>query len=401
MIKPGAQVAAKLAGKEDFSVFLGGPVDQLLHPARPPQGVSSATSRRILLVALVGWLPLLLIAIAEGAAFGGVAIPFLLDAEAHVRFLVVVPLLIAGQAVVHERVRSVTYLFIERRIIAGEGAARFQAAIASAYRWRDSSVPVVLIIVFVYTIGILVIWRQFVVIDTPTWYATPTEHGTQISLAGIWLAAVSLPMFQFLLIQWYFRIFLWARFLWQVSRLPLGLIPMHPDRVGGLGFLSLAIQGFFVLAAAHGALLAAYLADRTLHLGASLPSFMFEIGGVILFVQVVTLAPLLVFAPQLARAKRIGTQEYGSLAASYVRAFDTKWLRGGAAADEAFLGSPDVQSLADLSNSLDIVNGMRFVPITKEDAFRLAIVTALPVAPLLLTMMPLDQLLRHLVGILF
>jgi hypothetical protein len=60
---------------------------------------------------------------------------------------------------------------------------------------------------------------------------------------------------------------IWARFLWQVSRLDLCLVPTHPDRVGGLGFLANTVYAFVPLAVAHGALLAGLLANRIFYLG--------------------------------------------------------------------------------------------------------------------------------------
>ena len=71
------------------------------------------------------------------------------------------------------------------------------------------------------------------------------------------------------------------------------------------------------------------------------------------------------FAPQLAQAKRVGRREYGTLAERYVREFDAKWLRGGAAPDEPLLGAADIQSLADLGNSLEVVQTMRALPVTQ------------------------------------
>jgi hypothetical protein len=146
----------------------------------------------------------------------------------------------------------------------------------------------------------------------------------------MWYGYLSLPIFQFLLCRWYFRIFIWARFLWQVSRIDLTLVPTHPDRVGGLGFLSNTIYAFAVLAAAHGALLAGLLANRILYLKAALTEFMVEVAIMVAFMLCLALGPLLVFAPQLAAVKRTGLREYGTLAERYVRAFDAKWLRGGA-----------------------------------------------------------------------
>lgn len=109
----------------------------------------------------------------------------------------------------------------------------------------------------------------------------------------------------------------------------------------------------------------------------------------------------MLFAPQLAEAKRKGNREYGTLAARYVREFDAKWLRGGAPADEPLVGSGDIQSLADLGNSFEIVKTMRIVPVTKEAILRLVAATLAPLVPLALTMMPLEELLKKLLGVLF
>ena len=143
------------------------------------------------------------------------------------------------------------------------------------------------------------------------------------------------------------------------------------------------------------------LANRIFYLGAALPEFKVEIAVVVVFLLCLVLGPLLVFAPQLAQAKRTGLREYGTLAERYVREFDAKWLRGGAPADEPLVGSADIQSLADLGNSFEVVRTMRIVPVTKEAVLQLAAATLAPIVPLALTMMPLEELLKKLFGILF
>ncbi len=209
------------------------------------------------------------------------------------------------------------------------------------------------------------------------------------------------PLFQLLLLRWYFRLFIWTRFLWQVSRIELSLVPTHPDRVGGLGFLANTVYAFTPLAVAHGALLAGLIANRIFYLGAALPEFKIEIAVLVVFLMCVVLGPLLVFAPQLAQTKRTGNREYGTLAERYVREFDAKWLRGGVPADEPLIGSSDIQSLADLANSFEVVRTMRTAPVTKEAILQLATATLAPVVPLALTMMSLEELVKTLFGILF
>ena len=387
---------------QDFSLVLGGPLFQLLRRAHLSDDALELVRQRIIVISLLAWLPLLVLSALEGHLLGeSVAVPFLLDLEVHVRFLVTVPLLIAAELVVHRRTRLVVKQFLERELIPESAMTRFHAAIASAFRLRNSVLAEVLLIAFVYGVGILIIWRQYTALDAATWYATPSVEGAKLSLAGTWLGYVSLPVFQFLLVRWYFRLFIWARFLWQVSRIELSLIPTHPDRSGGMGFLAGTVYAFIPLLMAHGALLAGNLANRIFYLGAALPDFKLEIAVVVVFLLCLVVGPLLVFAPQLAQARRTGLREYGTLAQRYVREFDGKWLRGGAPADEPLVGSGDIQSLADLGNSLEVVRTMRTLPVTKEALLQLAAASLAPIMPLALTMMPLEELLKRLFGILF
>jgi len=211
---------------------------------------------------------------------------------------------------------------------------------------------------------------------------------------------VSLPIFQFLVARWLFRLFIWARLLWQVSRLELNLVPTHPDRAGGLGFLSGALFAFIPLAAAFGAVLSGALANRIFYSGAKLPEFKMQVAATVIALIFFLVGPLLVFAPRIAQAKRTGLLEYGALAQRYVREFDAKWLRGGTPADEPLVGSGDIQSLADLANSFEVVRTMRMAPVAMQDVIRLAIAALVPVGPLLLTVMPLGDLLKLVFGLL-
>jgi hypothetical protein len=386
----------------DFSLVLGGPLFQLLLRARLTDDALMLQRRRIVVISLVAWLPLLVLAALGGRLLGGdVAVPFLMDVDVHVKFLLAVPLLIVAELVVHRRMRALAVTFRERNLVPEAATQRLDAAVASAYRLRNSVAAEILLLAFVYVVGVTIIWRQYTGLDAATWYATPAGGGSSLTLAGVWYGYVSLPIFQFLLCRWYFRIFIWARLLWQVSRIELQLVPTHPDRVGGLGFLAATSHAFIPLLMAHGALLAGNLANQIFHTGASLTQFRLEVLLLMLFMLVLVVGPLLVFAPQLANTRRTGLREYGTLAQQYVRDFDAKWVRGGAGADEPMLGSGDIQSLADLGNSFSIIQDMRVVPVTRQAMVQLAGATVAPVVPLLLTLMPLEDLIKKLFGVLF
>lgn len=382
----------------DFSLVLGGPLFQLLRRAHLCGDALDLLRRRVVVIALFVWAPLLVLAALQGEAWGHtVALPFLADIEVHLRLLVALPLLIAAELYVHRRLRNALGEFVGRGLVADSSRARFDAVIPSALRLRNSVAAEVLLIGIVYLVGVLYLWPRFVALkDMSTWYAVPQGGRSHLSPAGQWFVFVSLPVFQFILLRWYFRLFIWVRLLWQVTRCELELVPAHPDRVGGLGFLNIIPLALKPLLAAHGVLLTGMIANQIFFHGAKLADFQFELIALVVLLVLVVLAPQLLFVPHLAALKRAGLREYGALAQKYVRGFDDKWVRGRVSAGEPLVGSADIQSLADLSNSFQIIESIKLVPVTRQAVMQLAAVTLLPVAPLLFTMFSPEELLKRL-----
>ncbi|HEX5703573.1 MAG TPA: hypothetical protein VFX97_10280 [Pyrinomonadaceae bacterium] len=388
-----------LVESPDFSLVLGGPLFQLYRRAGLSGAELERTRRRAVVVALAAWLPLLLLALVGGHAFGGtIKVPFLYDIEAHVRFLIALPILIAAELLVHSRLRPVVTMFVDRRIVVREDIPRFHAAIAAAMRPRNSRIVEVGLLILVYTVGLWV-WRAQIATGIGSWYATSDGSQWQLTLAGYWYAFVSIPLFQFILLRWYWRFFIWFQFLWRVSKLKLRLIATHPDRAAGLGFLGSSTYAFAPILFAQGALLAGLIASRVWFEGQDLMAFKIEAGGLVAFFTLLVLSPLLVFTPHLSRAKRNGLRDYGRLTSRYVQKFQEKWIDGGASREE-LLGSGDIQSLTDLGNSFAVVQETRFVPFGLKDAVRLAAATVAPLLPLTLTVISLEELIRRLIKIL-
>jgi hypothetical protein len=383
----------------DFSLVLGGPLYQMLRRAHLTGSTRESLRRQVVLSVLVSWVPLAVLSLAQDHFLGGAKLSFFRDIETHVRFLVSLPVLILAETLVHQRLWPVVKRFVDQRVVTPEELPKFDAAINSAMRMRNSVVVEIALLVFVFTGGIW-IWRHNTALDVISWYASPQGGQMHFTLAGYWFQVVSVPIFQFILLRWYFRILIWFCFLLRVSRLKLHLLPAHPDRVGGLGFLGKSTIAFAPLLFAQGALLAAQIASRIFYNGQSLLAFKMTIVGFVVFLVVAVLAPLFLFTPQLARAKREGFAEYGALASSYVMDFDQKWLRNKVN-DEHLLGTGDIQSLADLGNSFAVVREMRAVPFVTDDVVRLLVVTVAPLLPLLLTIMPLDQLVTQVIKIIF
>jgi len=389
----------------DFSLVLGGPLFQLLVRSRLATPGLELMKRRIVIITLFAWLPLLLLSLIDGKAWRGAGLPFLYDIEMQVRFLIALPLYIGAELLVNQRLRLVVKQFVERDIITEEVLPRFREVLDSAMKLRNS-VAIELVLFILIFVGGHYFWSAISGIEkigtgTGTWYAAAADGGTRLTSAGFWYVFVSRPLFQFIVVRWYFRLFLWARFLWQSSRLELNLIPTHPDRAAGLGFLGASIAAFTPLIVAHGALLAGLMANPILFAGAKLTDFKMEIIGGVAVLLLLFLGPLLAFTPRLLRAKRIGLREYGMLASRYVKEFDLKWVRGGAAEDEQLIGSGDIQSLADLGNSFQVIRDIQPFPFGKDAVILLVVITLIPVLPLVLTLIPLEELILKLLGAVF
>ncbi|MBL7849814.1 MAG: hypothetical protein JNN04_02850 [Cyclobacteriaceae bacterium] len=205
---------------------------------------------------------------------------------------------------------------------------------------------------------------------------------------------------QYGFLRWYYRIFIWARFLFLVSRIPLNLRPTHPDNAGGLGFLENTVHAIKPIALAHGAILAGMISNHIFYGGASLMDYKISIALMALWVMLVALIPLMVFSGVLADVKRKGIQEFGLLASRFTGEFEGKWMRENLPENHPELGD-DIQSLADLAGSHAVVANMKFLPVSRSTLISLILFTLTPVAPLVLTMMPLSEVLKMLAGVLF
>lgn len=390
----------------DLALFEGGPFVRVLCSARlHGDALRQLAWRRVFALVAVTWLPLLLLSALEGQAVGDITtMPFLLDASVHVRFLLALPLLIMAEIGVDARVRPMPMTFVERGLVPEPELPRFRAAIARALRLRDSWLAEAVMLLLVYT---LAVWQvggghlrlDDVALEAASWHSLSAGDGGGLSLAGMWFAFVSLPLFQFLTLRWYYRILIWAGLTWRVSRLDLHLLPAHPDRAAGLGFLSQTVYAYVPLALAHGTMLSVVIVNRIFYAGAVVTDFWIEMVVMVALVFLLVLGPLLVFVPMLVAVNLKATAEYGALAVGVVRAFETRWIRDESRKKGELLDVGEVSAMADLDTTVAIVREMHYVPITREGVLWIAVAVLAPLLPLLLTMMPADELLRTLVGI--
>lgn len=376
----------------DFSLTACGPIDRLqarlgLAATEPPRLVY-----RALALALIAWLPLLLMTIFW-APDTPPAVTFAQDIASHVRFLLVIPMLVLAEASIGRRTRMVALGFATSGLIRTEDGARYVSLIRRTRKLADSFLAEAAILVLAFAAIRLTV--QAVTADGVTlWYEEASGTGEKLAAAGWWYAYGASTIALFLLFRWAWRFSVWSWFLRGVAKLKLRIMVTHPDRAGGLGFVTVGHNAFGVCVFALSAMVAAAAANRILHEGVQLREYQSAIAGFVVVVAALSVAPLASFMPLLVVAKRKGLIQYGELASRYVEMFEEKWIERRP--DDSLLGSGDIQSLADLGGSFERVDTMRAVPFDRRTIIAFVAAAAAPMLPLLLTVMPLRAMVQLL-----
>jgi hypothetical protein len=281
------------------------------------------------------------------------------------------------------------------RLVPGERQREFEDALRGLRRLVASWIPdVVLLAIAAMTSWVALHAGPLVITDD--WRTMPLSGAP--SLARTWSAAVALPIFQFLVMRWGWRIALWWGFLRRMGRMKLELLPTHPDGFAGLGFLGEAQSAFFPLASPLALIFATYVVMAHMRRGEDLRSFQAPAAVFVVLCAILLMGPVLGFVGPLVRARRRAIFDYGRLGQSYVGQFDQKWVRGDGRG-ETLLGTADIQSLADIANSMKVVREMSILPFERRHLILFAACIGLPVIPPLLLVMPLRDILLRVASI--
>ena len=370
-----------------FSLTASGLFDRVFGRRRFVAADSKRLELRAATAALVAWVPLAVAVLLTGGGSDEVSMRFLEDIETHVRFLVVLPLLIFAERVIGHRTKAVADTFLASSLIPQEELPGFRSAGNGVKRLLDSVFVELILLALAYA----VFWLGFRsrMGHEINWFdAGPGAE--RLTAAGWWYVLVG-PIVGFLFFRWMWRYGVWTWFLYRVARLDLRLVGTHPDRAGGLGFVKIGHAAFGAVFFAGSCIVAGVIANEIFNHEAPLVTFQTPIIAFAVIAIGLGLAPLLVFRRPLVRAKRQWTIEYSKMATHYVQTFERKWLGGRAASDDELAISSDLQGLADLGGSLDRLGEMSRYFLDVKTATVFAIAVLLPFVPLVLTVVPLEE----------
>jgi hypothetical protein len=357
--------------------------------------------RRIVVFSGVTWLPLFILTAIDNTLVGsGVEVNFLHDPVPHARYLIALPLLVIAERIIDPYLRVIVQHFDTSGVVSDDARPLYDKALHQLNRRKDAIwVDVVL---FLLAFGLS--WVLIPVFDlltleqrTSSWMLTVTGGEETYKPAGLWFAFVSIPLLQFFVYRWIWRLIIWISFMNKISRIPLVLQPAHPDRSGGLGMLSRGQSAFGIVFAAFGTMMSSTLAQEIIHEGRALTDVGWEVLAYVLICFAIITGPLCTFFSNLLDAKRQGLRAYSALGYRLTDMFNKKWIKTfSKKKGEGLITAVDPSAMADYTAVYETVSTMRLIPLNRQNVIALVLTLVAPFVPLVLTQFSLKEALQRL-----
>jgi hypothetical protein len=371
----------------DSSLVRSGPFFRCLCRSKLIRHDRRDVLRQALWLLAITWMPIVVLELVRFGLYGG-GLGILRSISVHARFLIAMPLVLVAEEGLHRTCRRTITAFAEGDFVTERDADPTVPLVERATKLTGAPVLESFLAVLCFASEI-VIW----VVTKKTGLLFQADAEATLSPARAWYAFVGLPLLNFLSLRLLYRWLIWAWLLRKLSALPLRIVPTHPDKAGGLGFLVQPTLAFAVFLSALSAVMASVWAERSIAEGIPVTNFSDEFSVIVILGEVAAFAPLASFAGSLLHTRLEGLIEYGKLGLRYTRAFNQRWVE--TPRDEGLLGTSDIQSLADLANSFGVVERMRVVPFSPRHVIGVFIAMAAPMLPLVLTEVPVHSLLQN------
>src|SRR5215471_16370046 len=135
----------------DSELFDGGPPVRLQRSLGLIKPDNPRIIYRAVLAGVIAWLPLVVLTVAQDSAWWGERVrAVLLDLAIPARFLIAAPLLIIAESFCIPELGSIVRHFLDAGLVPQSDSHRFEAAISSTRRLRDSGTVEVITLVLTY-----------------------------------------------------------------------------------------------------------------------------------------------------------------------------------------------------------------------------------------------------------
>lgn len=345
--------------------------------------------RRALAYALVTWVPIAVwVALAGRAVSGAVDEPLLQHFGVTVRCLVAIPLLVLAEGMAQATLYRLLPQFVRAGVVTDVTA--FVKTLEGVKRLRDRTLPWV--VIFAVALAWTVLAPDTHQGHDLRW-AEDAAHSRGVGFGGWWYLYVARPIYLTLALAWLWRILLGFVLFKRIAALPLSLVPTHPDRLGGLGFLESVPVAFALVILALSAVFAAGWGHNVMYHGMNVSDLKVPVAAFVVLIAVVVLAPLAVFGGPLRRTKRAALLDYGALVAEHGRIVHRRWIEKKPVVDDALMSAPEIGPVADVQAIYEAVQKMRPLPIGKSTLLAVLVPALIPVLVVVSIQVPIGQML--------
>lgn len=374
---------------DDFRLAVGGPFYDLQQRLGLLHGKALRVGRRTLIYVGLAFMVPLGLAVAQGVAFD-IPRPFLLDPAVWARFVIAISIFVLMDRLVDEQLRTLLRQFVRAPLIAPAALPAAAEAVNRALARKDSTLPELVCI----GLALLISSGGMALHDGSggSWLVIGEAGAMHWTLAAWWCAAVSNPLFWFLLLRWLWRHLVWALMLRELATLDLRLVATHLDGTAGLAFIGRYPNVFaafvFALGCVIGAGIARALIDGTLETA----TYGYLMGIWLGIVFLLFVLPLAAFRRPLNAFKERTLLLCSAQATRRDRAKEREVLgRNLAAPGDAEAGASD--DIPDPVATYEAAKKLRTLPFSRSALLPLGAAALLPLVAAGATQLPLKDLL--------
>lgn len=356
---------------------------------------------KVLIAFAVLWIPLAVITLFNNSFWtGNITTSFITDFDVQARLFLSLPILILADRTVTLKLSLILKQFINSGIVGKELHKTFEDIVQRRMLFLRSGWTDLVVLALCYLQLYLVFHYESTSTSILSWQVVSMGFEPSLNLAGIWATFISGPFVLFLFYRWLLRIIVWGLILYKISRLNLTLFPVHPDLMGGLGFIGYAIRYFSPIALAMSATVAGNMADFMLDEGLHLVDLRFFFIVYFFFITLLFTLPLISFSMQLIDAREESIFKNYDYTNGIYRELRKKISKGYDQVKPEDLKLPDFSAAADLSAVVDNALKMKTIPFTFKDIVPLWIMAAIPFIGVVLIEIPFNQILKQAITLL-
>ena len=392
------RMAEAKAKFEEYSFIEGG----LFRKVQLKLGIENNQGFLALAGICFAWIPLVILTLLDRTFYSGAEIPFLKDYAIHARLLIGVPMLILIRDTISVKTGAVTQ-YVSRALLKDEEQQKMLTRTLPFMRKLACSSFTELVIV------LLVVGSVLGLIQTGAYGGIQSEHTNwmyignhadhHMSRAGQWASYISIPFFQFLLLQWLWRYIVWILMLRNFAKAEIDLLPTHADRSGGLGIIILAQKSFSFVFVVGSLVMAGQLITHFMDAPDLIKVIQAVVIGYLILCLLLLLAPMLFFTAKLVRTKQKGLFRLSQLSTELSQKFETDWLNEIPIEKRIEDTEIDPSMVYDYNSMYDVLQQLRVVPITRNDIISIAVSLVVPFLPILFVYYSAKEVLEKIIGL--